>query len=84
LLACTEPSECIVVFRGTGCRPSDPRAIAASQRNKLPPVRREVCGIGGPEYERENSQIQRRYDATCTKGRCVLVDRGQPREDDPF
>lgn len=80
--ACNGADQCVVIFAGVGCVPSDPVAVAKAQ---IPAFQRThahpppACGIGGRDYEERVRAIRARWGVTCNVGaqRCELVDHGQ-------
>ncbi|MBP8807713.1 MAG: hypothetical protein KBG48_30710 [Kofleriaceae bacterium] len=82
LYACQVDAECTVYFRHDGCFPGDPVGVAVARladARRLIPVRRDACGMGGPDYERRRLANEGRYSARCERQRCAVVDRGPRR-----
>lgn len=79
LYACRVASDCTIVFREQSCFPGDPVGVAtarlAEARQRIT-IRREACGMGGPDYERRRLQNEGRWTVGCTAGRCQVVDHG--------
>ncbi|MBK9035314.1 MAG: hypothetical protein IPL61_29350 [Myxococcales bacterium] len=85
LYACRAQADCTVLFTRTTCFPSDPVGVAVAhlaEARRTLAKRPEACGMGGPDYERRLQENQGRYTATCTAGRCAVVDHGPRRN--PF
>ena len=82
LYACQVDADCTVYFRHDGCFPGDPVGVAVARladARRLIPVRRDACGMGGPDYERRRLANEGRYSARCERQRCAVVDRGPRR-----
>ena len=79
LYACRVDADCTVYFRHEGCFFGDPVGVAVARladARRLLPVRRDACGMGGPDYERRRLANEGRYSARCERQRCAVVDRG--------
>lgn len=77
LATCQVDSDCTIYFRTSACVPSDPIAVATAQldaaRAKFP-VKREACGMGGPQYERLRRANDGRWTTSCVAARCGLIE----------
>lgn len=80
LQACKVDSDCKVYFRAYGCFPGDPigvnAAAAPAALLKAFPVKRDACGMGGPQYEQQRMANEGRWTAACQVDRCIVNDRG--------
>jgi len=75
LATCQADSDCTIYFRTSACVPSDPIAVATAQLDRaraLFPVKREACGMGGPQYERLRRANDGRWTTSCVASRCEL------------
>ncbi len=77
LATCQVDSDCTIYFRTSACVPADPIAVATAQldaaRAKFP-VKREACGMGGPQYERLRRANDGRWTTSCVASRCGLIE----------